>query len=165
MPKTLAPPNPKLNWRLAVRVLAWVGVAAGLAFGAKETNAFLLRDPRFGMECAAGQTTCADLEIRGAVYTSKQRIQAVFAGDFGQSVFHMPLAERRRHLLAVDWIDTAAVSRVWPNRIVVAITERRPGGVRETADRRRPALPPGADRRRGRAAGAAAARSVPVCRC
>jgi cell division protein FtsQ len=107
-------------------VLAWLGVAAGLAWGAKETNSFLLSDPRFGMECADGQTECAALEIRGAVYTNKQRIQAVFAPDFGQSVFHIPLAERRRHLLAVDWVDTASVSRVWPNRIVVAITERRP---------------------------------------
>jgi cell division protein FtsQ len=118
MPKPLAPVKPKLNARMGLRVLLWLGVAAGLAFGAKETNAFLLSDPRFGME---GQ-----LEIRGAVYANKQRIQSVFAPDFGQSVFHIPLAERRRHLLAVDWVNTAAVSRVWPNRIVVAITERRP---------------------------------------
>jgi cell division protein FtsQ len=107
-------------------VILWLGVAAGLAWGAKETNAFLLSDPRFEIECAAGQATCAALEIRGVVYTNKDRIQAVFAPDFGRSVFHMPLAERRRHLLAVDWVSTAAVSRIWPNRIVVTITERRP---------------------------------------
>jgi cell division protein FtsQ len=126
MPKPLAPSGSKLNPRLGLRVIVWLGVAAGLAWGAKEANSFLLSDPRFEIECEAGRTTCAALEIQGAIYTSQQRIQAVFAPDFGLSVFHVPLAERRRHLLAVDWVNTASVSRLWPNRIVVAITERRP---------------------------------------
>ena len=50
----------------------------------------------------------------------------VFATDFGASVFRMPLPERRRRLLAVDWVNTASLSRIWPNRIVVTVTERRP---------------------------------------
>jgi cell division protein FtsQ len=126
MPKPLAAPGPKLNLRIGLRAVVWLAVAAGLAWGAKRANSFLLSDPRFGMECAPSQATCAALEMQGAVYTNKQRIQAVFAPDFGLSVFNVPLAERRRHLLAVDWVDTASVSRVWPNRIAVAITERRP---------------------------------------
>ena len=59
-------------------------------------------------------TTCANLEIHGAVYACRARIQSVFADDFGGSVFHIPLAERRRRLLAVDWVENASVSRVWP---------------------------------------------------
>ena len=50
----------------------------------------------------------------------------MFAADLGKSVFQLPLAERRRHLLAMDWVRTAAVTRVWPNRILVTITERTP---------------------------------------
>ena len=50
----------------------------------------------------------------------------MFASDLGKSVFQVPLAERRRHLLAVDWIRSAAVVRVWPDRIVVTIGERTP---------------------------------------
>lgn len=126
MPKPLAPPKPKFNLRLGVRVMLWLIVVAGLAWAGKEANSFLLSDPRFEMACEPAQAACAALEIRGAVYTNKQRIQSVFAQDFGQSVFHVPLAERRRRLLAVDWISTASVSRVWPDRIVVAITERHP---------------------------------------
>jgi cell division protein FtsQ len=126
MPKPLAPVTPKINARLVVRVVTWLGVAAGLAWGGREANLFLLNDARFEMECGAGVTTCAALEIRGVVYTNRQRIESIFAPDLGRSIFHVPLAERRRHILAVDWVNTASVARVWPNRIVVAITERRP---------------------------------------
>ena len=38
----------------------------------------------------------------------------------------MPLAERRRRLLAIDWVEDASVSRVWPDRLVIRIRERRP---------------------------------------
>ena len=38
----------------------------------------------------------------------------------------MPLAERRRHLLAVDWVRTVSLSRVWPRGIAVTVTERVP---------------------------------------
>jgi cell division protein FtsQ len=41
-------------------------------------------------------------------------------------VFEIPLAERRRHLLAVDWVRTASVTRVLPDRIAVRVTERTP---------------------------------------
>ena len=126
MPKPLPPPKPKVNWRLGLRVLAWAGVLASLAWGGKEVNAFLLRDPRFQLACGDKEPACANMEIRGAVYANRARLQGVFANDFGASVFKMPLAERRRRLLAVDWVNTAAISRIWPNRIVVTVTERRP---------------------------------------
>lgn len=126
MPRPLPPPKPRVNWRLGVRVLAWAAIAAGAAWGAKQVNSFLVTDPRFQLSCGDHQPSCANLEIRGAVYTSKGRIQNVFASDFGSSVYKIPLAERRRRLLAVDWVSTASISRLWPNKLVVTITERRP---------------------------------------
>jgi cell division protein FtsQ len=120
MPRPLPPPKPKMNWRMWMRLAAWGCVLAGMAWGGRQVNAFLQRDERFGFNCNA------DLEIRGAVYASRPRIQNVFVPDCGASVFHMPLAERRRRMLAVDWVSSAAISRVWPNRIIVTITERRP---------------------------------------
>jgi cell division protein FtsQ len=104
----------------------WLSVFAGLAWGANEAHSFLLRDPRFELRCDPAERTCASLEIRGAVYASRYRIAQVFAPDFGYSVFHIPLAERRRHLLAIDWVRSASVTRVWPDQIVVTVTERRP---------------------------------------
>src|SRR5438270_5111880 len=117
MPRPLPPPKPKMNWRMWMRIAAWGCVLAGMAWGSREVNAFLLRDARFNFD---------NIEIRGAVYVSRARIQNVFATDLGASVFHIPLAERRRRMLAVDWVNSAAISRIWPNRIVVTITERTP---------------------------------------
>ncbi|HEX4136898.1 MAG TPA: FtsQ-type POTRA domain-containing protein [Bryobacteraceae bacterium] len=126
MPKPLAPPKPKMNWRLWIRLVAWTGIVAGLAWGGREVNSFLLRDPRFQFACGNNEPSCANFEIRGAVYTSHARIQNVFAPDFGASVFSMPLAERRRRLLALDWVSSASISRVWPRGIVVTVKERTP---------------------------------------
>jgi cell division protein FtsQ len=125
MPK-MAPPKQKMNWKFGLRLTVWLVVLTSLAYGGKEVHSFLLEDPRFGLECDPAATTCATLEVRGTIYASKARIQSVFAADYGKSVFLIPLAERRRHLLAIDWVSSATISRVWPNRIVVTVTERRP---------------------------------------
>jgi cell division protein FtsQ len=109
-----------------LRISVWVVGAAGLAFAGKEANSFLMHDARFQLTCETDARNCVALEIRGAQYASRARLESVFTQDFGASVFQIPLAERRRHLLAIDWVNTAVISRVWPNRIVVTITERRP---------------------------------------
>jgi cell division protein FtsQ len=80
-------------------------------------HSFLIGDPRFHFE---------RLEIRGTVYTNRARIQKIFTPDFNDSIFRIPLAERRRHVLAIDWVRSASIMRVWPNRIVVTVTERKP---------------------------------------
>ena len=53
-------------------------------------------------------------------------MQRVFTGDFDHSIFSIPLAERRRRLLAIDWVEDASVSRIWPDRLMVRIRERKP---------------------------------------
>jgi len=66
------------------------------------------------------------LTLDGLHYGSRAKVLRVFAQDVGRSVFSVPLDERRRRLLAIDWVDDAAVSRVWPDRLVVRIRERQP---------------------------------------
>jgi cell division protein FtsQ len=126
MPKPRTAEKPKPNWRLWLRVGTWFCLFVGTAWGANQARRFLLTDLRFGFTCDPSETSCTNLEIRGAQYASRSRIYSVFTADFGRSVFDIPLAERRRHMLAIDWVRTAAVARVWPNRIVVTITERTP---------------------------------------
>ena len=116
----------KPGWRLWLRVVAWSGLFVGALWGGTELRSFLLTDPRFGLACDPAETSCSNLEIQGTTYVNRDRVRAVFTPDFGRSVFHLPLAERRRHLLAIDWVRTATISRVWPNRIVVTIAERVP---------------------------------------
>ncbi|HKD07215.1 MAG TPA: FtsQ-type POTRA domain-containing protein [Bryobacteraceae bacterium] len=117
MPKAPAPPKRRFTPRMALRIALWMGVVAGVAWGAREARSFLIADPRFRLE---------KLEIHGAIYTSRARIQNVFASDFNHGIFQIPLAERRRHVLAIDWVRTAALTRVWPDRIVVTVSERKP---------------------------------------
>jgi cell division protein FtsQ len=105
------------NWRIWLRAILWACVFACVAWGGKQVRSYLLRDPQFDLQ---------ELQILGTRYTNRSRIQAVFAPDSGKSVFQIPLAERRRHLLAVDWVSSASVTRVWPNRIVIRVTERTP---------------------------------------
>jgi cell division protein FtsQ len=130
MPRPITPEKKTFFSRtrlgLWLRVSVWVIGAAGLAYAGKEANAFLMHDPRFELACEPQTPNCVALEIRGAVYANRARLQSVFTEDLGTSVFHIPLAERRRHLLAIDWVSSATISRVWPNRIVVTVTERRP---------------------------------------
>jgi len=101
--------------------------AAGLACGsaamaALEARAYVLTDQRF----ALSPNDPDALTIQGLRYAPLSSVQKVFAGDFGRSVFAIPLAERRRRLLAIDWVEDASVSRVWPDRLLVRIRERRP---------------------------------------
>jgi cell division protein FtsQ len=66
------------------------------------------------------------LTVEGLQHTSRAKVHRVFAPDFERSVFGVPLDERRRRLLAIDWVEEASVSRLWPDRLVVRLRERVP---------------------------------------
>ena len=79
-----------MNWRLWLRARAcWGGDRRGRSPGAAQRSEFIpaarsalpvrMRD--------RASATCANLEIRGAVYASRARIQNVFAPDFGAQRF------------------------------------------------------------------------------
>jgi cell division protein FtsQ len=118
------------GWRTKVRrVLVWTGAGVavlGAVAGAYQIDEFLARNSRFILPGSPAGGANPNFIIDGAVYTSRAEVMQVFARDFGRSVYLMPLAERRQRLLAIDWVKDAAVSRRWPNRIVVRIVERKP---------------------------------------
>ena len=119
--------NPGTRWRLWLRVATWCMAAASTAFATREIRRFAFTDPRFTLKPDPAQApAAASIVVEGARYASRSRLMQVFAPDFGRSVFSIPLAERRRRLLAVDWVEEASVSRIWPNRLVVRIRERTP---------------------------------------
>ena len=66
------------------------------------------------------------IRVEGNRYASADRIAAVFAPDLNRSIFSIPLAERRRRLLAIDWVADASVLRIWPNQLIVKVQERHP---------------------------------------
>jgi cell division protein FtsQ len=67
-----------------------------------------------------------NLSIMGVQYTPRGHIAAVFAQDFEHSIYLLPVAARRRALMAIDWVRDASVSRRWPDRVEVKISERTP---------------------------------------
>jgi cell division protein FtsQ len=110
------------NWRLwlVVVVLGVAGVSTAVAgFKVRE---YALTDAQFMLSRDRPDA----LTIQGLNYTPRTQVQQVFTADFDHSIFSVPLAERRRRLLAIDWVEDASVSRIWPDRLLVRIRERKP---------------------------------------
>lgn len=105
---------------------AMVLVFVSTAFAAKTLHGFLANDPRFLLNAPTYRALQEGVTVLGATNTSLGTVRQVFGADYGRSIYEIPIAERRRRLLAVDWIQDATVSRIWPNRIVVRVHERKP---------------------------------------
>jgi len=120
MPREKA--RPTFRWRLWLTMVAWCAIFISTAMAARQAHRYALTDPQFILSSEDRNA----LTLKGVSYASRAKVLRVFAIDYGRSIFAIPLDERRRRLLAVDWVEDATVSRVWPNRLLVRITERQP---------------------------------------
>jgi len=120
MPREKA--RPPFRWRLWLTVFAWCAVFVSSAVAARQAHRYVLTNPQFMLSSEDRHA----LILQGVTYAARAKLLRVFAADWGRSIFAVPLDERRRRLLAVDWVEDASVSRIWPNRLLVRITERRP---------------------------------------
>jgi len=114
----------KIRWRLWLGVLSACVVLAAVIYTGRKVRHFVVTDPRFTL--ASPDARSAGLNMTGLVHTSRARVLATFNEDFGRSIYLVPIAERRRRLLAVDWVEDASIARIWPNRVAVRIKERTP---------------------------------------
>jgi cell division protein FtsQ len=112
----------RFNWRLTFGIVGLAVVGVSTAMAGYKVRQYVITDPQFNLSRDRKDA----ITIQGLVYASRSKVQRVFAGDFDHSIFAIPLEERRRRLLAIDWIEDASVSRVWPDRLVVRIRERKP---------------------------------------
>ncbi len=105
-----------------------VGVAlSGGIYGSERFAQFLIRDTRFFLPGPADYgLESTNLAVHGIRYASRQQVLRLFEQDYGRSLYLFPLAARRSELLRVRWVHDASIARIWPNRIVVQITERKP---------------------------------------
>ncbi len=110
------------NWRLWLVVVALGVAGVSTAVAGFRVRQYALTDPQFMLSRDRQDA----LTIQGLNYTPRTKVQQVFTGDFEHSIFSVPLEARRRRLLAIDWVEDASVSRIWPDRLLVRIRERKP---------------------------------------
>lgn len=122
MPKETKKPAGGIRWRLWLGLAAFGAAGVSSAIAGLRVRDFALSDPQFTLS----RDRKGALDIQGLQYASGARVARVFAADFEHSIFAVPLAERRRRLLAVDWVEDVTVARIWPDRLIVRIRERTP---------------------------------------
>lgn len=70
------------------------------------------------------------IEVRGELqHVTAASVRAAVAGRLKGNFFTLRLDETRRLLESVPWVAQASVRRVWPNRLLVTLTEHRALGV------------------------------------
>jgi cell division protein FtsQ len=111
---------------LIIATFASIGLVA-LLWGAIQLEHFLIRDPQFTLAVPpdAGEPSPA-IEVIGVTNSARENIAALFEKDYGQSLYLMPLRQRRDDLLRLPWIKEARITRIWPNRLKIRVTEREP---------------------------------------
>src|SRR6266852_5919346 len=125
MAKEIRPAS--FNWRLWLRLAWWTFLLATTAMAARAVSRLVLSDPHFVLDRDAGVAmNSQSFTILGLSRASRARVTRVFQADFGKNIFEIPIDERRRKMMAIDWIERASVSRIWPNRLVVRVWERTP---------------------------------------
>lgn len=113
-------------WRPATtfgRILVGTGVVvvfSVFAISAYAVRSFLEHDARFRI---AGTS---NIQATGLGQVSRAEMLPVFGEDIGRNIFFVPLAERRRQLEQIPWIEHATVMRMLPDQIRISVTERKP---------------------------------------
>jgi cell division protein FtsQ len=70
------------------------------------------------------------VELRGEVrHVTRAAVRSALAGRLSGNYFTLSLDEARRAFETVPWVAAASVRRVWPDRLVVELTEHRALGV------------------------------------
>ena len=111
-------------WRIAAIALTVIAIGLASMLVIHTLEQFLIRDSRFALNGPEGDRET--LEVAGATHASERQIEAVFNEDSGKSVYLLPLNDRRTTLRAVDWVKDTSIVRLWPNRVLVRVSERIP---------------------------------------
>jgi len=105
--------------RLKIVVIALAILAALTAVGT-----FLYR---YGAHSWRFRLESSDqIEITGNHNVTRAQVMEVLGGDIGRNLFFISLADRKRQLEEIPWVESAAVMRLLPNRLRIDIRERTP---------------------------------------
>ena len=96
-------------------------LVSALALGAAAAIAWAAQRPRFDF---------GRIEVNGELrHVSRAAIRGAIAGRLHGTFFTMRLAEARAAFESIPWVAAASVRRVWPDRLVVTLRERRAVGL------------------------------------
>jgi cell division protein FtsQ len=127
--------------RLTAWALLGLVVMVGSLFAWRRTEEFLIQDDRFRIaEADHFNGPSPNLQIEGVHYASPSQVRGVFASDLGRSLYLLPVEKRRQQLLAIDWIEEASVSKIWPHTVIVRVHERVPVAFVQLAPNRKDGL-------------------------
>ena len=95
-------------------------VLGGLVVAGVLLKTYLNHDERFRIAGAE------NIEATGLTEISRAEMLPVFGEDIGRNVFFVPLAERRKQLEEIPWVERATVMRLLPDQIRITVVERKP---------------------------------------
>jgi len=95
-------------------------VLGGLAMGGFYLKTYMDGDARFRIAGAG------NIEATGLTQVTRAEMLPVFGEDIGRNIFYVDLAQRRRQLEEIPWVERATVMRLLPDRIRVDVVERQP---------------------------------------
>jgi cell division protein FtsQ len=104
-----------------VKLLLWILLVLGVVgWVAVTLYRYTTQSWRFQLESSD------NIEISGTHHTGRVQALEVFAGDIDRNIFFIPLAERKKQLEELPWIESASIMRLLPNRLKVTLQERTP---------------------------------------
>jgi cell division protein FtsQ len=112
--------RPASGWGRVFFATGILIVLGGLAVSAFLFKTYLGRDGRFRIAGAG------NIAASGLSEVSRAEMLPVFGEDIGRNIFFVPLAERRKQLEQIPWIERATVMRLLPDQIRVTVVERQP---------------------------------------
>jgi cell division protein FtsQ len=57
---------------------------------------------------------------------TRAQVLEVMGGDIDRNIFFVPVTERKKQLEDIPWVESAAVMRLYPNRVRIELRERTP---------------------------------------
>jgi cell division protein FtsQ len=67
-----------------------------------------------------------NIALLGNRNVTRGQVLEVMGGDIDRNIFFVPLAERKKQLEDIPWVESAAVMRLYPNRVRIELHERTP---------------------------------------
>lgn len=115
-------------WRLT---LSLVTLAFFLVFGALWLGGFLPDARELGKETSRNSLismgfVVGQIDVVGEGRLREQDVRVALNVEPGDYLFEMDVKSAQSRVEDLSWVDRAIVRRLWPNRVVVQIIERRP---------------------------------------